>query len=374
MTNRLPNPWLWILFGALLVTLVVMVGWAIWNLGLARTSEQDMEATLAALVMTDASLSAQVADRADLETTPVNRSPVPGTTPSPTSEPTTTATAAPTKTLQPSPVATATPRPTPTASPTPVPEVMPTETPVGPPKILSFTASPDPVVRGGTVTLAWKATDAAILGITRLSEEGDIFLETEAFDLPAEGSIALQVPDNYVESVKYLLGVLGANGARASAYVTVGIICRYERQIAPRCPLTQDQVWAAYEPFEHGYMVWRSDTREIYVLTTSAELDDEGRYETYHDTWQEGDPVELSGTPPPGLYAPVRGFGHLYASQPPVRERLGWALAPEVGYTMLVETIPGGSGRYPGRSIYFTLPDNRVVNLYPFASTWKVLP
>jgi hypothetical protein len=224
------------------------------------------------------------------------------------------------------------------------------------------------------VTLAWNAPSAASVGITRLSEEGDIFLATEALDLPAQGSIDLQVPDEYIESVKYYLGARGVGGALSRAYVTVGIICRYERQIAPRCPLTQDQVWAAYEPFERGYMVWRSDTREIYVLATLGGGEDEGRYEVHKDSWHEGDPVEFSGTPPSGLYAPVRGFGHVYANQPPVRERLGWALAPEVGYTMLVETIPGGSGRYPGRSIYFTLPDNRVVNLYPFASTWKVLP
>jgi len=70
----------------------------------------------------------------------------------------------------------------------------------------------------------------------------------------------------------------------------------------------------------------------------------------------------------------VRGFGNLYAQQPHIRERLGWATAPEAGYTMLVETIRGGSGRYPGRSIYFTLPDYHVVNLYPFTSTWQIIP
>jgi hypothetical protein len=115
-------------------------------------------------------------------------------------------------------------------------------------------------------------------------------------------------------------------------------------------------------------MVWRGDTREIYVLY------DDGRYESYRDTWQEGDPVNIQGTPPPGLLAPVRGFGNLYASQPLVREKLGWATAAEVGYTMTVEVTHGGSGRYPGTSTYFTLPDNRVVNLYPFSSTWQLLP
>jgi hypothetical protein len=240
--------------------------------------------------------------------------------------------------------------------------------PNGPLQSLSFTASPDPVERGGTVTLTWNAPRTTSVGITRLSAEGDIFLETEALDLPASGSIALQVPEEYTESVKYYLGARDANGVLHKAYVTIGIICRYDEYIAPRCPLTQDAIWAAYEPFERGHMVWRSDTREIYVLYA------DGSYETFEDTWHEGDPVDIPGTPPPGLHAPVRGFGNLYAHRSRVREGLGWATAPEAGYTMGVETIRGGSGRYPATSVYFTLPDGHVVNLYPFTSTWEIIP
>jgi hypothetical protein len=74
------------------------------------------------------------------------------------------------------------------------------------------------------------------------------------------------------------------------------------------------------------------------------------------------------------LQAPARGFAKLWANQSGVRKRLGWATAAESGYTMTVATIPGGSGRYPGISTYFTLPDGRVINLYPFSSTWRLLP
>jgi hypothetical protein len=257
---------------------------------------------------------------------------------------------------------TPTPQPTNTPSPTPTPTHKPAV------RIRSFTASPDPIERSGTVTLTWDAPGAKAVGITRLSPTGDIFLEPEAINLPAQGSIQLQAPENYVESIKYYLGARDASGNLAKAYVTVGVICSYDEYIAPRCPLSQDHPWAAYEPFEYGHMVWREDTREIYVLYK------DGDYETHQDTWQENDPVVIPGTPPPGLYAPVRGFGNLYASQPQVRARLGWATAEETGYTMWVETRPGGSGRYPGISTYFTLPDGSVLNLYPFTSTWQRLP
>jgi hypothetical protein len=203
-------------------------------------------------------------------------------------------------------------------------------------------------------------------GITRLSPTGDILLETEALDLPTSGSIALKIPEDYTEAVKYYLGVRDAKGILHQAYVTIGIICRYDEYMAHRCPLTQDTIWAAYEPFEGGHMVWRSDTQQIIVLYT------DGSYEIYEDTWQEGDPVEIPGSPPLGFYAPVRGFGNLYASRPDLRGRLGWATALEEGYTMRVETIQGGSGRYSGTSVYFSLPNDDTVNLYPFTSTWQL--
>ena len=269
-------------------------------------------------------------------------------------------------TQEPFPEATSTLRSTPTPAGTPVPA--PTQPQEPELHIRTFTASPDPIQRGGTVTLTWDAPGALTVGITRLSEQGDIFLQPEALDLPPTGSMDLQVPEDYVESVKYYLGARDASGELAKAYVTVGIICSYDEYIAPRCPLTQDHPWAAYEPFERGRLIWREDTGEIIVLY------DDGGYETYPDTWQEGDPVDIPGTPPPGLYAPVRGFGHLYTSRPQVAERLGWATEPESGYTMWVETTPGGSGRYPGISTYFTLPGDFVVNLYPFTETWQSLP
>jgi hypothetical protein len=251
---------------------------------------------------------------------------------------------------------------------TPRPTPAPTTTLPGRQGILSFTATPTTVERGGTVTLAWDTIRVGGVSITRLSGDGGIFLETEALDLAATGSLTLEVPEHYVESVTYYLGARSASGALYKAYATVKILCPYSDHLAPRCPLDRKQVWAAYEAFERGHMVWRDDTREITVLYN------DGSFESYEDTWQEGDPVDIPGSPPPRLFAPVRGFGHLYAGQSHVRERLGWATTAEVGYTMTVETILGGSGLHRVVSTYLTLPDDRVISLYPFSSTWQLLP
>jgi hypothetical protein len=234
-------------------------------------------------------------------------------------------------------------------------------------KIVSFTAGPDPVERGGTVTLTWDVRNPSHVSITRLSP-ADIFLleNVEASNIAASGSMALSLPDEYVTAVTYYLGASDANGVILGTYVTVGIICLYDEYIASECPLTQDYVPAAYEPFEGGHMVWRGDTREIYVLY------DNGSYETYQDTWNEGEPINIEETPPQGLLPPVRGFGKLWTSQPSVRDRLGWATAEEIGYSMLIETVC--VGRHGLTDIYFRLPDNRVVYLHEFPVTWEMLP
>ena len=228
--------------------------------------------------------------------------------------------------------------------------------------IASFTASPDPIERGGTVTLAWDAPNAYSVGITRVSPEG-VFLTTEARDLPTSGSIALPVPDEFVTSITYYLGARDANGVLLGAYVTVSIACPYDEYFAPQCPLTRGYVHAAYMPFEGGHMLWRGDTNEIYVLYT------DGTYQAYEDTWVEGEIVEIEESPPQGLVAPRRGFGKLWATQLDVRDKLGWATAEELGYTMLLETV---SER--GIDVYLALPDGRVLLLDAFSSRWEIVP
>lgn len=344
--------WIVVLLAVLcLGALLAVAGALLWVAfaGRVTAAGQASQATISALGTENVRLAAQVT----LQLTPMPLKTLDAT---PTSSP--QVTVAPTETPQPTATPTSTPQPTP----------RPTTTPTVQPQILSFTASPDPMARGGVVTLTWNAPRMASASITRLSHEGDIFLEPEALDLPASGSITLQVPEDYTERAKYYLGARDASGVLYKAYVTVRIICRYDEYLAPRCPLAQDAIWAAYEPFAHGHMVWRGDTREIYVLYA------DGSYETYEDTLQEGEPVAIPGAPPSGLYAPVRGFGNLYAHQLHVRQGLGWATAEETGYTMHVEITHGGSGRYPGTSVYFTLPDNQVVNLYPFTSSWEIIP
>lgn len=92
------------------------------------------------------------------------------------------------------------------------------------------------------------------------------------------------------------------------------------------CPLAKEgATYAAYQPFEHGFMLWRDDTDEIYVFYSN---DDWARY---IDVWQEGMPERAEIlSPPVGRQQPKRGFGSVWLRRPEVRRGLGWALVEEV--------------------------------------------
>jgi|GEM_PF-448729 len=90
----------------------------------------------------------------------------------------------------------------------------------------------------------------------------------------------------------------------------------------------------AIEPFEHGVMIWLSHPAgkqgTIFVIfhepTTNALV-----WQSYPDEWHDGVPLPAHSAPPPGLYAPVRGFGLLWSTNAAVQSALGWATAPEQG-------------------------------------------
>mgnify|MGYP005848389165 CR=1 FL=1 len=125
-------------------------------------------------------------------------------------------------------------------------------------------------------------------------------------------------------------------------------------QAALGCPISQQQgvapsawsVQAAYQPYEHGYMVWASrfgwsERGVIYALF------DDGTYRRFDDTWQEGvDPIDGSESPPDGLFEPVRGFGKVWRDNPDVRAALGWARTPESGGDGQIQLFSGGEMLY----------------------------
>src|SRR5262245_21278393 len=86
---------------------------------------------------------------------------------------------------------------------------------------------------------------------------------------------------------------------------------------------------AEMQRYERGYMVWVQDTDMFYVMYGDQFR---GTFETYPDTWQEGMPeTDPNIVPPPGLFQPTRGGGHLWRNNQKVRDGLGRGIEPPTG-------------------------------------------
>lgn len=93
----------------------------------------------------------------------------------------------------------------------------------------------------------------------------------------------------------------------------------------------------AFQPFQHGYMLWREDEDKITVVYADiATKTGAPCQEVYRDTWDDRE--YTIPAPPPGLLVPVRGFGWLYKADLQLARRLGYATAEETGRTAEVRT------------------------------------
>jgi hypothetical protein len=99
------------------------------------------------------------------------------------------------------------------------------------------------------------------------------------------------------------------------------------------CPLFQvpKPIQDAEQPFENGHMFWRQDSDDIYVVYEHGVL--AGTYQTFPDSWSEGDPpYACAASPPPGRLQPIRGFGVVWCSLGGPNVAIGWGLEEEAGF------------------------------------------
>ncbi|MEM7535456.1 MAG: restriction endonuclease, partial [Chloroflexota bacterium] len=127
-------------------------------------------------------------------------------------------------------------------------------------------------------------------------------------------------------------------------------------EVVVRCPIERDPalsgayfdelgcatksaetIWAAWEPFERGYMLWRSDTNTAYAFYVSSNL----QWIEIEEQWN-GRPLTSRGEPPTGLIAPERGFGYVWGIRDNLYQNLGWATDQEKGFCALVQPFEAG--------------------------------
>lgn len=247
------------------------------------------------------------------------------------------------------------------------------------PAILSFSATPMTINRGETVHLTWNVQGASSVNVYRDARGVPVNLG----NFPPVGSLDYTPLSSDVYEIPFVVipvDSLGYLSQTVRQMITVTIRCPYPyffgstslRDVAGTCPQDEAQaVPGAFQPFEGGMMVWRGDTREILVLYNT------GRFWPYPDTWTEGQPEAVTGTPPAGRYAPVRGFGRIWASEnsgidaTPLRQSLGWATAPEQAYSIQVQTVAYRNRYYSGYAI--SLPDGRAIYMDTMRRNWQYI-
>lgn len=230
-------------------------------------------------------------------------------------------------------------------------------------EIRKFEIEPPVIKDGDEISLYWEVAGATDIKVVRLSEEGGI-LETLGANLDHTNYLRFPFAYGDVDQVSFMLIATNDTGDQVTQTVTstTNFGCPFETTLyADHCPVSQATVEAAYQPFEHGFMVWRTtssgDPALIYAVY------DDGNWQKFEDTWVAGETFDVGETPPEGFYQPEHGFGKLWAAEAFVRDELGWATEPEIGYTASVETHNWRFAYNEGISDHITLPDGRVLHL-----------
>jgi hypothetical protein len=244
---------------------------------------------------------------------------------------------------------------------------------------LSFTVDVEDIPpTGKRLTFHWQTTGAVKATIW----SGTSHRFPQAWDVPPNGTHTVELAGTLYRDPGMALMAYDAGGDYVSESVTIEWACEYEHFFAPApatCPRYEaSETWAAEQPFEHGRMIWLEEVHGAdYVLQRFILVFyDDGTYDYFEDTWIEGMPEsDPAIIPPAGLLQPIRGFGKIWRENTSVRDGLGWATAPEQGFTTTwQEQIAESIGQ--GKAFVRTFNDQIAqTNSWDVrAGTWEFLP
>jgi hypothetical protein len=241
--------------------------------------------------------------------------------------------------------------------------------------ILSFTVVVGDVEGGKKLTFSWETAGAT--RATLISGTSQRF--PQRWEVGPSGTYEVGPETTGYRNPPMTLIAYDSLGNEVSETIQADWPCEYAYFFEPApeaCPLYDpSETWAAEQPFENGRMVWLEEVRGETFVTQRQILVfyNDGKYEQYQDTWMEGqaesDPLIV---PPSGLYQPVRGFGKLWRETAGVRDKLGWATVPELGFDSswqqrFQESLPSVA--------YVRIFDGRVIEIdgwgWVTGGTWK---
>jgi hypothetical protein len=196
------------------------------------------------------------------------------------------------------------------------------------PQIIDFSASAESVPNQAGVSFSWKAAGSTAYFYACSAE--DCTRPLDAVPVPLTYTTPTISGFQYAGSIRYRLEVIGA-GRTVTEDLMIEITCSQKSLGSfsgyKACPLAPPlAVFAAWQPFQGGVMLWFSDTRQIWVMTN-----DDQRVQVFDDLYREGE-ASPAAVAPDGLVTPVRGFGKIWEQLGGAESALGWALTPETGF------------------------------------------
>lgn len=223
-----------------------------------------------------------------------------------------------------------------------------------PPSITRFAASDRAAQNQDEITFRWQAAgEVAYFYACPGDEDSECKRPALAAPMPLRGETTVS-DFAYAGPHRFRLEVRGA-GESVTEDLTVEITCS-QQWLGPvtgfkACPHNPPlAVFAAWQPFEGGVMLWFSDTREIWVMTN-----DDHRVQVFPDTYLEGEPSPNLEAPE-DRYPAVRGFGRVWIAVGGPDGPLGWALSEETGFDSARQSA--GSRSFttyiqgPGENVY----------------------
>jgi hypothetical protein len=234
------------------------------------------------------------------------------------------------------------------------------------PRIVAISATPNPVSAGSTLTVSWQVAGVETVIIEFYSTAQPNIPFTLLQDLPLSGSAPVTVPATITGDVT--ITIWAANRWHyysptplyqriVSQTITVGV-----QHPAANTIYTQ----AAYQIYEHGFMIWRADTGAVLAFWG----DQAGKVDFFTQDVYGVLPDNPITYVPTGRVRSINGFGKVWGNYSFVRNGLGYALGPEEAYTLTVQT----SG-WINLDAY-RLPDGRWARITGYVSgiglTWEI--
>lgn len=215
-----------------------------------------------------------------------------------------------------------------------------------------FVVTPESAAPGDTLTVEWSVSGERVdwVGVRVFEPLRQVLVE-DANGLSSAGSLTITVPDDALGDIEVRAVAREYQGTFGLGYPLESETIIVPLAIADQSLTTQ----AAYQDYQDGFMIWMAYNDEVLVF------EDDGSYTRYAKRVYVDEPEPTDDDVPDGFFVPVNAFGRVWHSVH-VQARVGYALAPEQGYDLIITQADGAD-------VTYTLPDGSRIKLTT-GSTW----